>query len=151
MTKDILKRLKFDNETISSVYSIIYDHLVLMPEYMPTDGEIKRLINRVGIKNIFTLYDLQRADINSLWDPVPFLAKVDYMSDRTKDILQNNEPLTIKDLHINGSNIIREFNLKPGKILGEILNYLLEKVLDNKDLNSKQTLLELAKEFIDNN
>ena len=151
MTKDILKRLKFDNETISSVYSIIYDHLVLMPEYMPTDGEIKRLINRVGIKNIFTLYDLQRADINSLWDPVPFLAKVDYMSDRTKDILQNNEPLTIKDLDINGSNIIREFNLKPGKILGEILNYLLEKVLDNKDLNSKQTLLELAKEFIDNN
>ena len=151
MTKDILKRLKFDNETRSSVYSIIYDHVVLMPEYMPTDGEIKRLINRVGIKNIFTLYDLQRADINSLWDPVPFLAKVDYMSDRTKDILQNNEPLTIKDLDINGSNIIREFNLKPGKILGEILNYLLEKVLDNKDLNSKQTLLELAKEFIDNN
>ena len=151
MARDILKRLKFNNETISSVYLIIYDHLVLMPEYMPTDGEIKRLINRVGIKNIFTLYDLQRADINSLWDPVPFLAKVDYMSNRTKDILQNNEPLTIKDLDINGSNIIREFDLKPGKILGEILNYLLEKILDNKDLNSKQTLLELAKEFIDNN
>lgn len=149
ITRNILRRLKFDNDTIDRVCAIIYDHLVLKPDYMPTDGEIKRLLNRVGTTNIFTLYDLQRADINSLWNPVPFLAKVDYMCDRTKSILQNNEPLTIKDLAISGSTLIKELNLKPGKILGDLLNYLLEQVLDDKYLNTKDKLINLSKSYLD--
>lgn len=148
MTKEILQRLKFDKITIDNVCAIIYDHLVLRPDYMPTDGEIKRLINRVGINNIYTLYGLQRADINSLWDPIPFLAKVDYIENKTIEILNNKEPLTIKDLAINGSILIREFSLRPGKILGDILNYLLEKVLDDKTLNSKDTLITLSKDYL---
>lgn len=150
MTKDILKRLKFDNETIDRLCAIIYDHLVLMPSYMPTDGEIKRLLNRVGPKNIFILFELQRADINSLWDPVPFLTKVDYISNKTKEILENKEPLTIKDLDIDGSILIKELDLKPGKVLGDILNYLLEKVLDDKNLNSKDKLINLSKSYLNN-
>lgn len=148
MTHDILKRLKFDNDTINRVCPVIFDHLVLKPSYMPTDGEIKRLINRVGINNIFTLYELQKADINSLWDPIPFLAKVAYIENKTIDFLDNNEPFTIKDLAISGSTLINELNIKPGKILGEILNYLLEKVLDDKYLNTQPSLLELAKNYI---
>lgn len=149
MTKEILRRLKFDNTTIDNVCAIIYDHLVLRPDYMPTNGEIKRLINRVGINNIYTLYDLQRADINSLWDPIPFLTKVNYISNKTKEILENKEPLTIKDLDINGSILIKELELKPGKILGDILNYLLEKVLDDKELNTKDNLINLSKSYLD--
>ncbi len=149
MTKEILRRLKFDNTTIDNVCAIIYDHLVLRPDYMPTNGEIKRLINRVGINNIYTLYDLQRADINSLWDPIPFLTKVNYISNKTKEILENKEPLTIKDLDINGSILIKELKLKPGKILGDILNYLLEKVLDDKELNTKDNLINLSKSYLD--
>ena len=42
--KPILSRLKFDNDTIDRVSKIIYDHLVLDVNYMPTDGEIKRII-----------------------------------------------------------------------------------------------------------
>ena len=150
MTKEILKKLKFDNQTIDSISAIIYDHIVIAPNYMPTDGEIKRLLNRVGSKNIFTLFELQRADISSLWDPIPFLTKVDYIEDRVKNILENKEPLTIKDLNIDGSILIKELNLKPGKILGDILNYLLEKVLDDKNLNYKDTLIDLAKNYYNN-
>lgn len=150
MTKEILKKLKFDNQTIDSISAIIYDHIVIAPNYMPTDGEIKRLLNRVGSKNIFTLFELQRADISSLWDPIPFLTKVDYIEDRVKSIFENKEPLTIKDLNIDGSILIKELNLKPGKILGDILNYLLEKVLDDKNLNYKDTLIDLAKNYYNN-
>ena len=101
-------------------------------------------------KNIFTLFELQRADISSLWDPIPFLTKVDYIEDRVKNILENKEPLTIKDLDIDGSILIKELELKPGKILGDILNYLLEKVLDDKNLNYKDTLIDLAKNYYNN-
>lgn len=148
MAKSILSKLAFDNATINRVCSIIYDHLVLNVSYMPTDGEIKRLINRVGSENIYLLYDLQRADINSLWDPIPFLKKVDFMSQRTQVILANKEPLTIKDLNITGTFLMSQLNLKPGKIIGEILNYLLEKVLDDSNLNKETILLNLSKDYL---
>lgn len=148
MVKPILSKLKFDNNTIDRVSTIIYDHLVLEVNYMPTDGEIKRLLRRVGVENISTLFDLQRADINSLWDPIPFLKKVDYISDRVNFILKNNEPLFIKDLNISGSDLIKELNLKPSKIIGEILIFLLENVLDDSSLNTKEQLLEIAKNFL---
>jgi len=148
MTKSILTKLAFDNNTINSVCSIITEHLVLNISHMPTDGEIKRLINKVGSKNMSILYDLQRADINSLWNPIPFLKKVDFMDQRTKYILDNNEPLTIKDLNITGTILMSELNLKPGKIIGELLNFLLEKVLDDSSLNIQNTLLQLAKDYL---
>lgn len=148
MAKSILTKLAFDNNTINNVCSIITEHLVLNISHMPTDGEIKRLINRVGKQNINLLYDLQRADINSLWDPVPYLRKVDFMDERTKFILDNKEPLTIKDLNITGTFLMSKLNLKPGKIIGEILNFLLEKVLDDSSLNIETTLLELSKNYL---
>lgn len=146
--KPILSRLKFDNNTIDKVSKIIYDHLVLDVNYMPTDGEIKRLLRRVGPENIFTLFELQKADINSLWDPVPFLKKVDYISNRVKLILENNDPLYIKDLAITGSDLMINLNIKPGRIIGEILTFLLESVLDDTSLNNKESLLEIAKNFL---
>ena len=146
--KPILSRLKFDNNTIDKVSKIIYDHLVLDVNYMPTDGEIKRLLRRVGIENIFTLFELQKADINSLWDPVPFLKKVDYISDRVQLILKNKDPLYMKDLAITGSDLMTYLNIKPGKIIGEILTFLLEKVLDDKNLNTKDSLLKLSENFL---
>ena len=148
MTKSILSKLAFDNNTINSVCSIITEHLVLNISHMPTDGEIKRLINKVGPQNINLLYDLQKADINSLWDPIPYLKKVDFMYERTKYILDNNEPLTIKDLDITGTFLMSNLNLKPGKIIGEILNFLLEKILDDSSLNSENILLDLARDYL---
>ena len=146
--KPILSRLKFDNSTIDKVSKIIYDHLVLDVNYMPTDGEIKRLLIRVGRENTFTLFELQKADTNSLWSPAPFLKKIDYISNKVQKILENNEPLYIKDLAITGADLMNHLNLNPGKIIGEILLFLLEKVLDDKSLNNKETLLKIAENFI---
>ena len=151
MSKEILSRLRFDNKTISRVCTLIHDHLVLYVDIMPSDYEVKKLINRVGTENIFILFELQRADINSLWDPIPFLKKVKYIEDRVISILDNKDPLYIKDLDITGSDIIKELNLKPGPKVGKIISMLLEKVLDNPKLNSKNQLLSLAKNFIKEN
>lgn len=148
MTKEILSNLAFDNNTINRICSIINNHLVLNVSYMPTDGEIKRLINKVGKENMSLLFDLQRADINSLWNPIPFLAKVDYIDSRTKYILENNEPLTVKDLKIDGKVLMCHLNLPPGKFIGEILNFLLNLVLDDSSLNTSNQLLSLSETYI---
>lgn len=149
--KKILSTLRFDNNTINVVCKLIEHHLVLNVNTMPTKYEVKKLINSVGKDNIHLLFELQRADINSLNNPKPFLKKVRYTEDLVNEIIQNNEPLVIKNLNITGNDLINILKVKPGKLVGEILNYLLEKVLEDSTLNSKETLLKLGKSFIDNN
>ena len=146
MSKRILSKLKFDNNTIKIVSKLIEHHLVLNVDTMLTKYEVKKLVNDVGKNNISLLFKLQRADINSLDNPKIFLDKVNYTEKLTNEILENNEPLTIKDLDITGEDLISNLGLKPGKIIGDILNYLLDKVLENPNLNSKEILLNLAKD-----
>lgn len=146
MSKRILSKLKFDNNTIKIVSKLIEHHLVLNVDTMLTKYEVKKLLNDVGKNNISLLFKLQRADINSLDNPKIFLDKVNYTEKLTNEILENNEPLTIKDLDITGEDLISNLGLKPGKIIGDILNYLLDKVLENPNLNSKEILLNLAKD-----
>lgn len=150
MTKKILSNLRFDNNTIKIVCKLIEHHLVLNVNNMPTKYEIKKLINDVGKDNIHLLFELQRADINSLDNPKPFLKKVNYAETLVNDILQNNEPITIKDLKVTGEDLITILNLKPGKVIGDTLNYLLDRILAEPNLNSRESLLDLGKEFIYN-
>jgi len=145
MSKKILSKLRFDNNTIKIVSKLIEHHLVLNTNKMPTKYEVKKLLNDVGKNNISLLFKLQRADINSLDNPKIFLEKVSYTEKLANQILENNEPLAIKDLDITGEDLISNLELKPGKIIGDILNYILDRVLENHNLNSKDILLELAR------
>lgn len=149
MTKKILSNLRFDNNTIKIVCKLIEHHLVLNVNTMPTKYEVKKLLNSVGKDNMHLLFELQRADINSLNNPEPFLKKVSYTEDLVNRIIRNNEPLVIKDLDITGEALITTLKVPPGKLIGEVLNHLLEKVLEDPTLNSKEVLLNLGKDFID--
>ena len=148
MVKKILSRLRFDNNTIKVISNLIEHHLVLNATTMPTKYEVKILLNEMGVNNINLLFSLQRADINSLDNPKVFLEKVKYTENLVNEIINNREPLIIKDLNISGGDLISNLNLKPGKILGDVLNHLLNIVLEKPDLNSKETLLTLAKNFL---
>ena len=106
------------------------------------DKGLKRLIARVGEDRIFHLIELQKVDrmcTNSLAD-------VDFFEDRIIDItgiLDNHEAYEKNHLAIDGYDII---NLAYGKgeIIGDILDYLMEKVLSNPELNNKEKLIELV-------
>lgn len=147
MSKEILEKLKFDNYTINAVSKLIEHHLVLNVNYMPTRYEIKKLLIEIGEDIIYLLFDLQSADTRSLGTPDPFLKKINYIKDTVTDILKKKEPLYIKDLDINGEILIKELNISSGKIVGDILKYLLERVLENPELNKKETLIEISSTF----
>ena len=147
MTKVILRDLRFDNHTINCVCKLIEHHLLLKPYYMPTRYEIKKLITYMEDELIYLLFDIQSADIRALDNPEPFLKKVNYIKNTVTNILSNNEPLYIKDLNITGNDLITNFNIN-GKLIGSTLNYLLDKVLENPNLNNHEDLLKLACDFI---
>jgi tRNA nucleotidyltransferase (CCA-adding enzyme) len=60
-----------------------------------------------------------------------------------QEILEQGECVSLKELSINGKDLIAK-GFHPGRELGEILNHLLARVLENPEINTKETLLTLA-------
>lgn len=148
IARDILNRLRFDNKTIKSVCILVREHMNVLDN--ASNLAIKRLINRVSKENIYSLLALQKADILSLKDPNVALYKVSDMRKKIDNIIDSNTPLTVKDLAIDGGKLIKELQIKPGKLVGDILNHLLELVLKNPELNNYNSLITEAKKYKEN-
>ena len=148
ITRKILTRLHFDNKTIKSVCILIKEYMNVLGN--STDIDIKRFINRTSKENIYSLLEFQKAHVLSLKNSDLDLYELNDIKNKIDNIINSNIPLSIKDLNIDGSILTKELNLKPGKVIGETLNYLLEVVLNNPNLNNETILLEIAKTFIQN-
>lgn len=142
MTKEILQRWKSSNELIEKVTILIDKHM----SHHDNIGEkgLKRLIAKTGKEGIFTLLELQKADrlcSNRDYDISDLIER----ENKIKEILENKEVYEKKQLAIDGHDMI-ELGYKQGKIIGEILDYLLEQVLENPELNDKEELIKIVKE-----
>lgn len=146
IAKAVLKRLKFDNDTLQKVTRLVYWHDYGMG-HLPKISTFRRALNKMG-KDLFESYaDLKRADI---------LAQSDYMRDKKLEnlesiigyyerVIEENQCITVKELAITGKDLI-ELGMQPGKDLGTMLNYLLNLVLENPELNDKTVLINLTKD-----
>lgn len=139
---DIMKRLKFDNDITNSISILVKEHMSRYPRLR--NISVKKLINRVGIENLEDLFDLQIADIIGAkhFYNQDHIQEVINLKNQVYDILNTKQPLTIKDLDINGYDLM-DLGIKPGKEMGVILNNLLEKVLENPELNNKEELKKI--------
>ncbi|WP_207753538.1 CCA tRNA nucleotidyltransferase [Sporosalibacterium faouarense] len=142
IAQNILKRLKYDNETIERVSILIKEHMT--KQDLVTDKAIKRFINRVGEKDLGRLFKLQKSDITGSNPPYDFTS-IDNIEKKCKEILDREDPLTVRDLRINGYDLI-DLGIKPGEKMGIILDSLLEIVLEYPEKNNKETLLRIVKD-----
>jgi tRNA nucleotidyltransferase (CCA-adding enzyme) len=148
ISKDILRRLKFDNETIELVTRLIRWHdyrFTLTPQGM------RRAVNKAGADIMDLLFEVKTADslAQSTETWAEKLKNIMEAKRLFQEIKAKNECVDLKTLTINGKDLIR-IGIKPGKSMGEILDRLLGRVLEEPALNNKETLLELAKEYITN-
>lgn len=144
ISEQILRRLKFDNESINEITILVGEHMNILSK--PTDTSVKRLINRVGVDLINDLFVLQKADALGSRFPEIRLNQINRVEEKAIAILKSKVPLSIKDLEVNGKDLMREFSIKPGKDIGNKLKFLLEKVLENPELNTKEKLLAIVYE-----
>ncbi|MDW7667800.1 MAG: CCA tRNA nucleotidyltransferase [Bacillota bacterium] len=143
---EILRRLRYDNRTIENVRVLIRYHY--LKDISIKEKGVKRFIRNVGIERLDDIFKLNIADIKGKSD-IAGMDKVNSLKEKTRLILEKKEPLNKKDLNLNGEDI-KKLGVKEGKLIGEILNYLLDKVLDDSNLNNKSTLINLAKKYLDN-
>ena len=146
MVRKIMKRLKFSNGDIDIVNNLVINHMFHYTDDW-TDGAVRRFMRKVGVENLDDLLLLRKADRKGNGArsglPVPILK----LQKRIEKIIEEENAITVKDLEINGHDIMNEFNFKEGPMVGKVLNELLELVLDEPDLNEKHILLEKAREI----
>lgn len=140
IAREVLRRLKYPNQVVDTVGVLVYEHMARNP-YFRQNG-LKRLINRVGAERMGMLFDLMTADIAGHAPPYDFTELV-VMRCKVDEILAAQVPLKVADLAIGGKELVA-LGYTPGPLFGQVLNYLLEQVLDNEELNDKGILEDLA-------
>ncbi len=138
---DILRRLKSDNRTREAVVTLIKLHDNPIDE---SERIIKRKLRSIGSDMLFDLIELQRADTSGLADEFHSrYAHFDNLIALTENILIQEDCFSLKDLDINGNDITALGY--QGRIVGEILNILLDAVIDGKAENIKEQLIDYIK------
>ncbi len=149
--KRVMKRFKYSNNEINFVSLLVRQHMFYYQDEW-TDGAVRRFMNAVGIENIRPLLKLREADRIASGNRKDRESKaIPKLLARIEKIIEAQNAITVKDLKINGNDLIETFNFRQGPIIGKILNYLLDLILDDPNLNDRELLLEHAKIFIESN
>jgi tRNA nucleotidyltransferase (CCA-adding enzyme) len=142
----ILKRLKFPNAIIENTCHLILHHMFSYDGTW-TDAAVRRFIRRVGITHIDDLFALRKADQIGMCHQAVVSSNLMRFRARIEEVLQKNAVFSVQDLCINGHDLMKKLNISQSVYVGKILDYLLECVLDDPTLNTRETLLEIARRF----
>ena len=145
VAKRILKRLKFDNDTLGKVTKLVQYHDYRMPAQ---PKNVRRAMNKIG-EELFPYYlEIRKADT---------MAQSEYMREEKlsniagiercyKEILKKKECVSLKMLAVSGSDLIAD-GMQPGKQIGVVLQALLELVIEQPEYNTKEILLEQSRKL----
>ena len=142
MAEHLLKELKYDNDTINKVLTLIQYHDCTLESKL----SVKKMLNKIGEELLRDLIKVKRADIlsqNPLYAKERLLNLISVQS-KLDLILSQNECFNLKDLKINGGDLIN-LGFNKGKEIGETLKIILELVIENPELNEREELINRAK------
>lgn len=138
MTKEILRRLKFDNDTIGHVALFVRYH---DDRPVLTATNVRRIMSRIGEENMEGLLAVKRADTlgQSMYHREEKLAYIDTMEQLYQQVLREQQCVKKSDLALNGRDLIH-MGMQPGKQLGAVLDGLFELVLEHPEWNTRERL-----------
>ncbi|MET0592072.1 MAG: HDIG domain-containing metalloprotein, partial [Polyangiaceae bacterium] len=147
MVGPILERLRFSNDEKARITSLVANHLVCYSDEW-SDAAVRRWIRRVSVDRVEDLYALNRADILGKGREVTDeLTGLERLKGRVATELAARHALSTRDLAVDGKDVMRELAIKPSRRIGEILEALLEKVVEDPALNDRETLLKMVREL----
>lgn len=155
ITRKLMTRLKFSNEMTDNVCHLVREHMF---HYEPgwSDAAVRRFIIRVHTECMEDLYDLRLADMYGMYnEPVDVrygesVSLLLELQRRVEKELEKKTALSLKSLAVNGRDLMQS-GIPAGKELGRILNELLNCVLEDPEMNKKETLLKNAKAIYQRN
>jgi tRNA nucleotidyltransferase (CCA-adding enzyme) len=145
LAKIILNRLKFDNKSIEKICILIKYHDL---KIATSHKAVRKAVRVVGGENFNDIIRIQKADkkAQNLQYSGENLIELDKIEDVYLDINEKGQCITLKDLSITGDDLIN-IGFSPGKNIKIMLNKLLDTVIENPELNSKEKLIELVNDY----
>lgn len=142
VARRIMKRLKFDNDTLNNVCTLVKNH----SWYPELSGKgVRRCAYQIGGAELFEQFlKVKRADILAQ-NPDVIEQKLHYLDEVNhiwSDIRLHGDCLSLKQLAVTGKDLIAQ-GMEPGPGLGIILQRMLEDVLEYPEHNTREYLMEL--------
>lgn len=143
IARNIADRLKFSRKETNKLITLVRWHQFTVDERQ-TDSAIRRFIRNVGLENVEDMLALRVADRlgggarETSWRLEEFKKRL---------IEVQKEPFAVKDLKVDGNDVMKILNIASGPKVGEVLNQLFEEVIEKKIENDRDVLLKRLKEI----
>jgi hypothetical protein len=159
IASEIMKRMKFSQSEIHRVQVLIKNHMFYYPHIKEgmseeerenimvhewSDAAVRRFIQRVGEENIEDLFKLRMADAQSNPSTAFKPEEITLLQKRISEVRMKDMALKVTDLRVDGEDLVA-LGIPKGPKVGFILKELLELVIENPLLNSKEDLVEEAR------
>ena len=144
IAKKMMDTLKFSNEQKDTILNFVKYHDYKLDTCK--NSVFKRVLNKITDEYFLDFIKFKRADAlaHRLVMSTDFsIDAIDKIYQRYKKIKDEMQALSLKDLKVDGYDMM-DLGLS-GKQVGDVLNFLLEKVLEDSTLNNRETLLELTR------
>ena len=145
IAKKALTDLKFPQKTIDTVEKLVRYHMFFADTDQISLSAVRRIVAKVGADLVWDLMKVRNCDRIGMGRP-----KEDpYRLRRYEAMIEEamRAPTSVAMLKIDGNELMKLSNEKPGPKLGFILHALLEEVLEEPDLNTKDYLSKRALEL----
>ena len=137
--------MKLPNAERESVRLLVANHMFYYtPEW--TDGTVRRFVRRVGVDELPALLALREADVAGRGFGEEPDKETRELRQRLTEVASADAALKVTDLHIRGDGVMRALGVGPGRVVGRVLEALLERVLDDPGLNTPERLTALVPE-----
>ncbi len=158
IAENVMKRLKFPKSEILRVRKLVENHMFYYPHikedmtdeekknielHQWTDSAVRRFIQRVGEENIDDLFRLRMADAQSNPSTMFKPDEITLLQDRISHVREQDMALKVSDLRINGEDL-EKLGVEKGPKMGLVLKELLDAVIENPLMNTKDELEKLA-------
>lgn len=139
IAENIADRLKFSSKEKDKLVKLVRFHQFTVDEHQ-TDSAIRRFITNVGLEYVEDMLHLRVADrlgggaSETSWR----------LEDFKKRLIEvQKQPFAIKDLKINGKDVMEKLNIPAGPKVGEVLEKIFNEVVENNVPNERELLLKL--------
>ena len=147
MARTILRRLKLDNDTIDQVCRLVRNHDYGLSGDGPGMKSFRRFVAQLGAEHFADFLEIRKGDMagQSAYHLEQRRQVIAHMEAMYAEIIEQKQCLKLSELAISGKDLIA-IGVKPGPDMGRILKVLLDRVLEEPELNTREQLLAIVKE-----
>lgn len=145
LARQTLSELKYPKDIVEKVGKLVRWHMFFSETETITLSAVRRIVRNVGPDLIWDLMNVRAADRTGMGRPKETTYRLRKYYSMIEEVLR--DPISVKQLKVNGADIMKLTSTRPGPHIGFMLEILLSEVLENPKLNTKEYLEKRASEL----